>query len=161
MSSGKESDFYIDCRRTSLTSEGHFLIGRLLLAEIRAKSPQSRAIGGLTLGADPLASAVSLTSFLAGYPLPAFVIRKEPKGHGTGQWMEGRAALQPGWEVAILEDVVTTGASTLKAIERAEIEGFKVAHAFALVDRLEGGRETLESKGYRLSAIFTRKDFPK
>ncbi|HYR55174.1 MAG TPA: orotate phosphoribosyltransferase [Myxococcaceae bacterium] len=161
LSSGKESDFYIDCKRTSLTSEGHFLIGRLLFAEIREKSPQARAIGGLTLGADPLASAVSLTSFLAGHPLPAFVVRKEPKGHGTGQWMEGRAALQSGWEVAILEDVVTTGASTLKAIERTELEGLKVAHAFALVDRLEGGREALESRGYRLSAIFTRKDFPR
>jgi orotate phosphoribosyltransferase len=74
--------------------------------------------------------------------------------------MEGRAALQQGWEVAILEDVVTTGASTLKAIERSESEGLKVVHAFALVDRLEGGREALESRGYRLSAIFTRKDFP-
>src|SRR5260370_30874813 len=78
LTSGKESDFYIDCKRTSLTSEGHFLIGRLLFAEIREKSPQAQAIGGLTLGADPLASAVSLTSFLARHPLPAFVVRKEP-----------------------------------------------------------------------------------
>ncbi len=159
LSSGRESDFYIDCKRTALTAEGHFLIGRLLLAAIREKSPGARAVGGLTLGADPLASAVSLTSYLAGYPLPAFIVRKEPKGHGTGQWIEGRAALQQGWEVAILEDVVTTGASTLKAIERTELEGFKVAHAFALVDRLEGGREALESRGYRLAALFTRKDF--
>ena len=160
LASGKESNFYIDCKRTSLTAEGHFLIGRLLFAEIREKSPRARAAGGLTLGADPLASAVSLTSFLAGQPMPAFVVRKEPKGHGTGQWIEGREALQPGWEVAILEDVVTTGASTLKAIERAESEGLRVSHAFALVDRLEGGRETLEARGYRLAALFTREDFP-
>src|SRR5262249_18152997 len=133
LSSGKESDFYIDCKRTALTAEGHFLIGRLLFAEIRAQSPEVRAIGGLTLGADPLASAVSLTSYLGGHPLPAFLIRKEPKGHGTGQWIEGRSLLQPGWPVAVLEDVVTTGASTLKAIERAELEGLQVAHAFALV----------------------------
>src|SRR5215469_12894700 len=99
LTSGKESNFYIDCKRTSLTAEGHFLIGRLLFAEIREKSPRAGAAGGLTLGADPLASAVSLTSFLAGDPMPAFVVRKEPKGHGTGQWIEGREALQPGWEV--------------------------------------------------------------
>jgi orotate phosphoribosyltransferase len=159
LSSGKESDFYIDCKRTSLTAEGHFLIGRLLLGEIRQKAPRARAIGGLTVGADPLASAVSLTSYLAGDPMPAFIVRKEPKGHGTGQWIEGRAALQAGWEVAIVEDVVTTGASTLKAIERSEQEGLKVGCAFALVDRLEGGREALDSRGYRLAALFTRKDF--
>ncbi len=116
-------------------------------------------MGGLTLGADPLASAVSLTSYLAGHPIPAFIVRKEPKGHGTGQWIEGRKVLGDGAEVAIVEDVVTTGGSTLKAIERAEQEGLKVTWAFALVDRLEGGREAVEAKGYRLSTLFTRKDF--
>ena len=159
LASGRESDFYIDCKNTALTAEGHFLIGRLLFAAIRKNAPSARAVGGLTLGADPLASAVSLTSYLAGHPMPSFIVRKEPKDHGTGQWIEGRAALKPGWDVAILEDVVTTGASTLKAIERTELEGFKVAHAFALVDRLEGGREALESRGYRLASLFTRKDF--
>ncbi len=159
LSSGKESDFYIDCKRTALTAEGHYLIGRLFLAAIREKTPHVKAAGGLTLGADPLASAVSLTSFIAGTPLHAFIVRKEPKGHGTGQWMEGRSALQPGDSVAILEDVVTTGASTLKAIERTEAEGLKVAHAFALVDRLEGGREAVEAKKYGLTTLFTRKDF--
>src|SRR5713226_4629919 len=96
LTSGKESDFYIDCKRTALTAEGHFLIGRLLFAEVRRQSPEARAVGGLTLGADPLASAVSLTSYLAGHPLPAFIVRKEPKGHGTGQWIEGRSLLQAG-----------------------------------------------------------------
>ncbi len=159
LSSGKESDFYIDCKKTALTAEGHVLVGRLLLAEIRKSAPGATAVGGLTLGADPLASAVSLTSFLEGHPLHAFIVRKEPKGHGTGQWIEGRTNLADGAEVAILEDVVTTGGSTLKAIERAELEGLKVAHCFALVDRLEGGREAVEGKGYRLSSLFTRKDF--
>ncbi len=159
LSSGKESDFYIDCKRTALTAEGHYLIGRLLFSEIREKCAQVRAVGGLTLGADPLASAVSLTSYLCCHPLPAFIVRKEPKGHGTGQWIEGRAQLEAGWPVAIVEDVVTTGASTLKAIERTEAEGLKVAGAFALVDRLEGGRQALESRGCRLSVLFTRKDF--
>ena len=116
-------------------------------------------MGGLTLGADPLASAVSLTSYLSGTPLHAFIVRKEPKGHGTGQWLEGMKALAPGAPVAILEDVVTTGASTLKAIERAQLEGLRVLGAFALVDRLEGGREAVEAAGHRLFALYTRKDF--
>jgi orotate phosphoribosyltransferase len=159
LSSGRESDFYIDCKKTMLTAEGHVLIGRLLLDAIRRESPEAKGAGGLTLGADPLASAVSLTSFLENTPLPAFIVRKEPKGHGTGQWMEGRTNLATGSPVAILEDVVTTGGSTLKAIERVELEGLKVVRAFALVDRLEGGREAIEEKGYALTTLFTRKDF--
>jgi orotate phosphoribosyltransferase len=159
LSSGKESDFYIDCKKTALTAEGHFLIGRLLFQAVRRQCPQAVAAGGLTLGADPLASAVSLTSYLACQPLQAFIIRKEAKGHGTGQWMEGGAQLPRGSPLAILEDVVTTGGSTLKAIERAEEEGFKVAGVFALVDRLEGGREAVLAKGHSLTSLFTRKDF--
>ena len=159
LSSGKESDFYIDCKRTALTAHGHVLIGRLLLATILETCPTAAAVGGLTLGADPLASAVSLTSHLQGTPLPAFIVRKEPKGHGTGQWMEGRTLIADGALVAVVEDVVTTGASTLKAIERVEAEGLKVTHAFALVDRLEGGREAVTAKGYQLHSLFTRRDF--
>lgn len=159
LSSGKESDFYIDCKRTALLAEGHFLIGRLLLDAIVREAPLAVGVGGLTLGADPVASAVSLTSYLAGTPLEAFIVRKEPKGHGTGQWIEGLSALGQNAPVAIVEDVVTTGASTLKAIERAHSEGLKVLGAFALVDRLEGGREAVEAAGYRLSTLFTRKDF--
>ena len=159
LSSGKESDFYIDCKRTALLAEGHFLIGRLLLEAVLAAAPQAEGVGGLTLGADPLASAVSLTGYLSGHPLPAFIVRKEPKGHGTGQWIEGMSALRKGAPVAILEDVVTTGASTLKAIERAQLEGLQVLGAFALVDRLEGGREAVEAQGHKLHTLFTRKDF--
>jgi len=160
LSSGRESDFYIDCKKTALTAEGHVLIGRLLLQAIHAQTPAAAAVGGMTLGADPLASAVSLTSFLEGTPLPAFIVRKEPKGHGTGQWMEGRTLIPDGAEVAVVEDVVTTGGSTLRAIERIEAEGLKVTRAFALVDRLEGGREAVEAKGYALTTLFTRRDFP-
>ena len=159
LSSGVESDFYIDCKRTALTAEGHFLIGRLLLRDIQRLAPAAAAVGGLTLGADPLASAVSLMSYLAGTPLPAFIVRKEPKGHGTGQWMEGRTLIADGAEVAILEDVVTSGASTLRAIERAEAEGLSVRCAFGVVDRMEGGRAAILEKGYGLSTLFTRKDF--
>ncbi|HMK73150.1 MAG TPA: orotate phosphoribosyltransferase [Myxococcaceae bacterium] len=161
LSSGKESDFYIDCKRTVLSAEGHFLVGRLLLKDIQRLAPKAAAVGGLTLGADPLASAVSLTSYLAGTPLPAFIVRKEPKGHGTGQWLEGRSLIRAGAEVAVVEDVVTTGASTLRAIERVEAEGLRVACAFALVDRLDGGREAVTGRGYALSTLFTREDFPR
>jgi orotate phosphoribosyltransferase len=157
--SGKTSDFYIDCKRTALTAEGHFLIGRLLLSAVRRQAADVRGVGGLTLGADPLASAVSAASYLAGEPLDAFIVRKEPKGHGTGQWIERPATLGQSAPVAILEDVVTTGGSTLKAIERARAEGLVVRGAFALVDRLEGGRAALEAAGERLFSLFTKKDF--
>ncbi len=159
LSSGLESDFYIDCKRTALTAEGHWLIGRLFLDAIRRDTPQATAAGGLTLGADPLASAVSTVSYLAGWPIPAFIVRKEPKGHGTGAWIEGRSLLQDGAEVAVVEDVVTTGGSSLKAVERVRAEGLKVSRIFALVDRLEGGREAIEAQGVALTSLFTRKDF--
>ena len=159
LSSGKESDFYIDCKRTVLTAEGHFLVGRLLWRDIQRLAPAAAAVGGLTLGADPLASAVSFTSYLAGSPIPAFIVRKEAKGHGTGEWIEGRSLIADRAEVAVVEDVVTTGASTLKAIERVEAAGLRVRCAFALVDRLEGGREAVTQKGYGLSTLFTRSDF--
>lgn len=159
LSSGRESDFYIDCKRTALTAEGHVLVGRLLWRAILDTCPDAVGVGGLTLGADPLASAVSLTSFLLGRPLAAFIVRKEPKGHGTGQWVEGLSSFAPGDRVAVVEDVVTTGASTLKALERARAEGLSPTHAFALVDRLEGGREAVEAAGYQLVSLFTRRDF--
>ncbi len=160
LSSGRESDFYVDCKKTVLTAEGHWLVGRLLFAAVRARCPQAVAVGGLTLGADPLASAVSLLSHLAGAPLAAFLVRKEPKGHGTGQWIEGLSSIPKGAKVAVLEDVITTGASTIKAIERARAEGLEPLAAFALVDRLEGGREAIEALGVAVHALYTRKDFP-
>ena len=159
LASGRVSSLYIDARLTTMSPEGLALIGPLGLGTLRHAGWHVDAVGGLTLGADPLASAVSLTSYLAGRPLPAFIVRKEPKGHGTGQWMEGRKVLRDGAQVAVLEDVVTTGASTLKAIERVEAEGLTVLGAFALVDRLEGGREAVEARGYKLHTLFTRKDF--
>ena len=159
LASGRESDFYIDCKRTALTAEGHVLIGRCLLERVRRLRPPVRGVGGLTLGADPLASAIALTSFLQGEPVDAFIVRKEPKGHGTGQWIEGRATLPDGSRVAVLEDVVTTGGSALKAIERCRAERLEVAACLALVDRDEGGREAIEAAGVRVDALFTRGDF--
>jgi orotate phosphoribosyltransferase len=161
LSSGRESDFYIDCKKTVLTAEGHFLVGRLLFASIAGQAPSAKGVGGLTMGADPLASAVSLVSHLASAPLSAFLVRKEPKGHGTGQWIEGLSALGANAPVAIVEDVVTTGASTIKAIERARAEGLDPIAAFALVDRQEGGREAIEATGVKVFSLFTREDFPR
>ncbi len=159
LASGKESDFYVDCKRTALTAEGHVLVGRLLFDRIRAVKPLVRGAGGLTLGADPLASAVAYTSFLEGEPVDAFIVRKEPKGHGTGQWIEGRKTIPDGSRVAVLEDVVTTGGSAIKAIERCRQEGLVVAGCFARVDRAEGGREAIEALGVPVDSLFTRRDF--
>ncbi len=159
LASGKESDFYIDCKRTALTAEGHVLVGRLLFDRVRALRPLVRGVGGLTLGADPIASAIALTSFLEGAPVDAFIVRKEPKGHGTGQWIEGRRTIPDGSRVAVLEDVVTSGGSALKAIERCRAEKLEVVGCFALVDRMEGGREAIEATGVPLDALYTREDF--
>ncbi len=157
LSSGRTSDFYIDCKRVSLTAEGHFLIGLLMRAAIDRVAPQAESVGGLTLGADPLVSATSLTSFIAGRPLTGFLVRKEPKGHGTGQWLEG-GGLRAGMAAVIVEDVITTGASTLRAIERARQAELTVVHVVALVDRDEGGRETVAAE-VPVTALYTRHDF--
>ncbi len=159
LSSGKASDFYVDCKQSVLTAEGHFLVGQLFLALIEQHAPQVEAVGGLTMGADPLASAVATLSFVAGRPRAAFYVRKEPKGHGTGQWIEGTRSLRAGMPVAIVEDVVTTGASTLRAIERARLFGLEVALVLALVDREEeGGREAIRREA-PIHALFARRDF--
>jgi orotate phosphoribosyltransferase len=157
LSSGLTSNFYIDCKRVSLDAEGALLIGQLFHALIEQLAPTAVAVGGLTMGADPLATATSIVSFQAGHPRAAFLVRKEPKGHGTGQWLES-AGLAPGSPVVILEDVVTTGASTLRAIERARASGLVVLHAIGLVDRLEGGGEAVRAEA-PLTTLFTRRDF--
>jgi len=158
LASGLKSNFYIDCKQTVLTAEGHFLVGSLFLTLCRRLAPEVEAIGGLTMGADPLASAVSTLSYVHGDPLAAFYVRKEPKGHGTGAWIEGVRSLRPGMRVAIVEDVVTTGGSALKAIARARDFGLEVTLILGLVDREEGGRENLEKEG-RLVTLFRKRDF--
>jgi orotate phosphoribosyltransferase len=159
LASGRESDFYIDCKRTTLTAEGHVLVGRLLFDRVRKLQPLVRGVGGLTLGADPIASAIALTSFLEGEPVDAYVVRKEPKGHGTGQWIEGRKTIPDGSRVVVIEDVVTTGGSALKAIERCRAERLEPVACLALVDRAEGGREAIEAQGVPLQSLFERRDF--
>jgi orotate phosphoribosyltransferase len=158
LSSGMRSNFYIDCKTVSLRAEGHVLIGQLFAAALDRLAPAAVAVGGLTLGADPLASATAMQSFLNGSPRDAFIVRKEAKAHGTEKWLEGAAHLPPGAIVAVVEDVVTTGASTLKAVSRVREAGFKVVQVLALVDRLEGGREAVERE-VPLFSLFNKKDF--
>lgn len=157
LSSGAKSDFYIDCKQVSLDAEGACLIGELFHAVIEEVAPRAIAVGGLTLGADPLATATSVVSFQRGRPRAAFIVRKEPKGHGTNQWLES-THLATGAHVVVVEDVITTGAATLKAIERATQAGLTVVHALALVDRMEGGREAVIAHA-PLTTLFTRRDF--
>ncbi|RLA79562.1 MAG: orotate phosphoribosyltransferase [Deltaproteobacteria bacterium] len=158
LSSGRRSNFYIDGKQTTLDPEGAYLVGKLLYERIVRGGKGVEAVGGPTLGADPMVTAVALVSYLEGNPIPAFIIRKEPKGHGKGLWIEGDKALRPGMKVALVEDVVTTGGSLLKAIKVAQEHGLEVVQVLALVDREEGGRENLKAAGYDLEALFTRSE---
>ena len=160
LASGKASDFYLDTKQASLTAEGHYRIGRLVLAEIDRHFPGAQAVGGITMGADPISSATALTSWIQGRGLPAFYVRKEPKGHGTNQWIEGKKSLPAGAKVVVVEDVVTTGGSTLKAVDRCRAEGLEPLGVIALVDRQEGGKAAVEAAGLKLVPLFVRSEFP-
>jgi orotate phosphoribosyltransferase len=159
LASGKKSNFYIDCKQAVLTAEGHHLVGTLVNEILAQLAPEVRAVGGLTMGADPIASATATVSWQLGRPIDAFYVRKEPKGHGTQKYLEGDKRVVPGTPVAIVEDVCTTGGSTVKAIERARLHGLDVRRVITLVDREEGGRETVEKEA-PMSALFRRADFP-
>jgi orotate phosphoribosyltransferase len=158
LTSGKTSDFYIDGKQTTLSAEGAYLCGKLILEIIRKQQEPIEAVGGMTLGADPLVTAVSVVSFLEKHPIPAFIVRKEAKGHGTGNYIEGLKNMPAGCRVALLEDVVTTGGTLLKVIERVESQGFKVGLVITVVERQEGGVKTLADAGYALESIFTREE---
>ncbi len=158
LASGRESNFFIDCKQTILTAEGHALVGELMFDAL-AELGEVDAVGGVELGGCPLASAVSLVSFQRGAPLPALYVRKERKDHGSAKRIEGDKALRPGLRVALLEDVVTTGGSSLKALEVLREAGCQVAGIIALVDRQEGGREAIEAAGVRLVTLATKRDF--
>ncbi len=156
LTSGKTSDFYIDGKQTTLSAQGAYLCGKLLFDLIEEVDQNITAVGGMTLGADPIVTAVSIASFIENKPIPAFIVRKEAKGHGTGNYIEGLGNMEPGCTVALVEDVVTTGGTLLKVIDRVEDAGFKVGLVVTIIDRQEGGAEVLEEAGYPLSALFTR-----
>lgn len=156
LASGKTSDFFIDCKQAVLTAEGHALCGELMLDALR-HLPKCDAIAGVALGGCPLASAVSLMSHLRQRPLPALYVRKEAKDHGTQRLVEGQ--LTPGMRAVLLEDVCTTGGSTLAAAKVLREAGASVVGVVVLVDRLEGGLEALQREGLEVVAIYTRHDF--
>jgi len=154
LSSGKASDYYMDCKRVTLSPEGAYLTARLMLDMIR---PDVSAVGGLTLGADPIVSSISLLSHLEKRDLAALIVRKEPKKHGTMSYVEG-PSLQKGAMVAVVEDVVTSGASLLRAVERISAAGYRPVQALTILDREEGGRQAVQESGLALQALFTRRD---
>jgi orotate phosphoribosyltransferase len=154
LTSGRISDYYFDCKQTALHPEGGYLLGMVLLD--RLKSPV-QAAGGMTLGADPLVSAVSVLSHIHKRPLPGFIVRKTSKGHGTNQYLEGLANIPQGSKVAVLEDVVTSGGSVLSACRRTAQAGLQVVQVLTVLDRQEGGTETLAEEGYTLESVFTKK----
>lgn len=150
LASGRSSEHYVNCKPVSLSGQGLALLGALMLEQVE---PTAVAVAGLTLGADPLVSAVALQAAMAGRDLDALIVRKEAKGHGTGAWLEG--PLPPaGSRITVLEDVVTTGGSALKAVNQLREAGYVVEQVVAIVDRQEGGAEAMTAAGLGLRSLF-------
>jgi orotate phosphoribosyltransferase len=156
LASGRQSTLYIDARLTTMSPDGLALIGPLALAVLRDVDWRVHAVGGLTLGADPISYAISYASAETATPLRAFTVRKEAKAHGTGRLIEG--PFQAGDRVAIIEDVITTGGSALRAVEAVRTAGGTVAGVLALVDREEGGRDALVGAGLPVVALARASD---
>jgi orotate phosphoribosyltransferase len=156
LASGKKSDLYIDCRPTTMHPEGLSLIGPLGLHAIGERGWHPDSIGGLTLGADPVSYAIAYASQLARLPIRAFTVRKEAKTHGTGKVIEG--AYVPGDRVVVIEDVITSGGSALRAAESVQAAGGTVVGILAVVDREEGGRAAIEAAGFEVAALVTAKE---
>ena len=155
LASGRESDFYVDARQTTLNAEGAWLVGNLVFETLL---PEVKGVGGLVVGADPVSAATAAVSFHRGRPVHAFLVRKELKEHGTGRWVEGRSSLPDGSAVCIVEDTCTTGGSMLKAVDRAESEGLRVVLCLTLVDREEGAAEALLARGLTLTTLVRRRE---
>ena len=153
LASGKTSDFYVDARQTTLHAEGSKLVAEAVIAVLR---PDVVAVGGLTMGADPIACSVAALSTFSGRPIHGFLIRKEAKGHGTGHYCEGLANVPAGSKVAIVEDTTTTGGSLLTACERAAAAGLEVVQCLTVVDREEGAAARIADAGWTLEALTTR-----
>jgi orotate phosphoribosyltransferase len=156
LASGRHSTFYIDCRRSTMSAEGMVLIGRMGWAAIRRAGWRASAIGGLTMGADPVAYAIAAASLGSEHPVDAFSVRKQQKEHGTGRLIEGN--FRPGDRVIIVEDVITTGDSARRASRAVQDAGGSVVGVLAVVDRQEGGRSALEAAGHPVIALTTVAD---
>ncbi|MBW1740421.1 MAG: orotate phosphoribosyltransferase [Deltaproteobacteria bacterium] len=158
LSSGKMSHYYFNMKKITMAPEGQVLIGSLVFDKIQELNLKPKAVGGLTMGADPIAVATAFTSFLRKNPIEAFVIRKKPKPHGLGLQIEG--SVEKNDSVIIVDDVVTTGKSTIKAIKIAREHELEVLAAIVLLDRCEeNGKENIEAQGVPLHAILTIQDF--
>ena len=155
LASGKKAKYYLDGKQVTLDPTGSRLVGEGILDLLEGNMPS--AVGGMSIGADPITSAVVTMSDIRRTPISGFMVRKEAKGHGTNQYVEG--PVRPGETVAIVEDVVTTGGSSLQAIDRAEEFGLKVAQVIAIIDRMEGGAEAFKARGYKFSSLLTIRDF--
>jgi orotate phosphoribosyltransferase len=153
LASGKQSNFYIDARLTTMSPEGLSIIGPLGFSTIHELGWSVDAIGGLTLGADPISYAISYASATSDHPLRAFTVRKEAKAHGTGKLVEG--PLRSGDQVVVIEDVITTGDSALRAIEAVRSAKASISGLVALVDREEGGRQAIETTGVKVVSLVT------
>jgi orotate phosphoribosyltransferase len=158
LSSGLKSNFYIDMKQTMLHAEGIYLVSRLMLEKLKHLDGKLAGVGGMTMGADPMTTAVSMMSLSWKRPIHALYIRKEPKGHGTNEWVEGLKNFSKGESIFILEDVVTTGGSSLKAVERAQAVGLNVLGVLTCVDRQEGGREKIEAQGLQFLSLVTKQE---
>lgn len=154
LASGKQSNYYFNCKTTTLDPEGMNLVGNVIFDMVN--DSEITAAGGLTLGADPIANSISVISYQRGRPVKSFIVRKDVKGHGTKGVIEGN--VNKGETVVILDDVITTGGSTIIAIEKAREAGLIVERVIALVDREEGGRENIEKYVKRVDSVFTRSD---
>lgn len=153
LASGQRSSYYIDCRPSTMSAEGMGLIGRLGWAAILRAGWRPVGVGGLTMGADPVAYAIAAASFGSDHPVDAFSVRKESKDHGTGRLIEGN--FKPGDAVVVVEDVITSGGSARKALAAVEGAGGRVLGVFAVVDREEGGKSSLEAEGRKVLALTT------
>lgn len=156
LASGKKASYYLDGKQVTLDSAGALLVAEGIL-DLLAKGRLPAAVGGMSIGADPITAAIITVAGMQGKSLRGFMIRKEPKGHGTNQYVEG--PVRPGDEVAIVEDVVTTGGSSLAAIERAETFGLKVVQVVGIIDRMEGGAEAFAKRGYPFASLLCIRDF--
>ena len=156
LASGREASFYLDAKQVVLDARGSMLVGRAILDLLRAHGPLPAAVGGMSIGADPVTSAVVTMAGVDGFDLRGFMVRKEPKDHGTKRYIEGPVA--PGEKVVIVEDVTTTGGSSLLAIDRAIEFGLVVERVVTVIDRLAGATATLAARGIPLDALVTIRD---
>lgn len=155
LASGKKGSYYLDCRKVTLDGQGARLIGAGMLEMLGDELPD--AVGGMAIGADPITASIITLAAIDGRELRGFIVRKEAKEHGKGRAVEG--PVTPGEKVVIVEDVVTTGGSSLRAIERVEQFGLSVVGVLAIIDRLEGGAEAFAEKGHQLRTLFSVRDF--